>query len=332
MNQSQRLTWVDLMKGMLIFLVIFGHSLQGIVGKLNLHSGSIFNGMQVCYSFHMAAFFFVGGFFVSSWVKRFPKIAIAQKIRRLVVPYFIWSFITAIAMQIASGATTNGLGIREFLLSPFIPFSEYWFLYVMFIIFMIYYAVVHNFNRGGQIALLIISIILFLVQIFLPDIWILNKIGKFLIFFMLGTYFLQFRNIVINVINKKYLMLVTIIIFIALNCMNIVIIKSGNMYYVKGFYLLTALCGTVLVMELSLFMDKWTPNIFTNFIAYLGKNSMQFYVMHLVFLAGLRIIFLKIFGISHLWIIAIVITIFSIILCSLVLWISRKLRIDTLLF
>lgn len=149
---KKRIEWIDIMKGILIFLVIFGHSLQGIVGKLHLTHGSIYDAMQVCYSFHMAAFFFVAGFFVENWVRRPFKIAMIQKIRRLVIPYFIWAFITASVMQLAGSLTNNGLGLKEFLLSPFISFSEYWFLYVLFFIMIIYYMFVHYFNRGGELS------------------------------------------------------------------------------------------------------------------------------------------------------------------------------------
>lgn len=77
-------------------------------------------------------------------------------------------------MQIASNYTNNGLGIKAFLLSPIVPFSQYWFLYVLFFI---------------------LSIILYLLNSLIQQIWIFKGLCNFMIFFLIGSYIVNFINL-----------------------------------------------------------------------------------------------------------------------------------------
>ena len=57
---KKRVKWADSLKGILILLVVLGHSIQGVYGE-NVDSCLLWN---VIYSFHMPAFFAISGFFV----------------------------------------------------------------------------------------------------------------------------------------------------------------------------------------------------------------------------------------------------------------------------
>lgn len=59
---------------------------------------------------------------------------------------------------------------------------------------------------------------------------------------------------------------------------------------------------------------------------------MAIYVMHLLPLAGLRILLLKILHFKNLWINVVVITIFSIVFCIIMKYILDKLKISKYLF
>ena len=71
---NKRIEWIDVYKGMLIFLVVLGHAFQGIAhafqGIASDHTmtnypgyTSILHSIWIIYSFHMPAFFLAGGFF-----------------------------------------------------------------------------------------------------------------------------------------------------------------------------------------------------------------------------------------------------------------------------
>lgn len=112
---------IDILKGITIILVVFGHAVQGIVDSNNLSLNTAFSSFyitkQVIYGFHMPVFFIVSGFFLTKWLKKDRRTALKKKTKRLVYPYFVWSFITALFMQIASKFTNNGLGLIDFVKS-----------------------------------------------------------------------------------------------------------------------------------------------------------------------------------------------------------------------
>ncbi len=114
--KKERIEWVDLYKGILIFLVVLGHGFQGIASDNSLNTvvsfSSILNAKLIIYSFHMPAFFLAAGFFARSLYTKTNISYFKIKLRRLIPPYFIWSFITALAMQLASGQTNSGLGLK----------------------------------------------------------------------------------------------------------------------------------------------------------------------------------------------------------------------------
>jgi fucose 4-O-acetylase-like acetyltransferase len=66
-----RIEWVDSAKGIGIFLVVFGHSLGGMIdsGMLNRTGGSAFI-VRCIYVFHMPLFFFLACMFVPRSAQR----------------------------------------------------------------------------------------------------------------------------------------------------------------------------------------------------------------------------------------------------------------------
>jgi fucose 4-O-acetylase-like acetyltransferase len=194
---KRRLEWVDIAKGITILLVVFGHALQGIIDSSHISfyssNSSIAFTKSIIYGFHMPLFFFMSALF-TGFLHRNHNSVILQKAKRLLVPYFIWSLITALFMQIASRYTNSGLGVKNFILSPIVPFSEYWFLYVLFFIYMLYLLVRSIFGQRTKKIVLFIAVFLLVFNSFLPNFWILNKLAQNLFFFALGTYFFGVLN------------------------------------------------------------------------------------------------------------------------------------------
>lgn len=80
---KKRVREIDLIKGIAIFLVVFGHSIQYGSGSYFLKSGLFFqnNVFKVIYSFHMPLFMLVSGFlFYSSKDRGFKTILFSKYI------------------------------------------------------------------------------------------------------------------------------------------------------------------------------------------------------------------------------------------------------------
>lgn len=66
---SQRVFWVDNLKGILIILVVAGHVLQSAI-DMNMTSEYMDNIFKWIYSFHMPLFFVISGFVYSITLRK----------------------------------------------------------------------------------------------------------------------------------------------------------------------------------------------------------------------------------------------------------------------
>ena len=309
---------IDVLKGITIILVVIGHAVQGVVSSqhltLNTEYSSIFILKQIIYGFHMPLFFIIAGLFINSWVKKSFKEAILQKIIRLVVPYFIWSAITAILMQLASSYTNNGLGIKEFLLSPMIPFSQYWFLYVLFFIHIIFFILVNIKICNGKLLFLLISVIVYFLNPLINSVWISDNLFRYMIFFSIGSYILDFINLKQFQCNK---IILPIIIFLLINIIYIKILYINNDLWKYYFWFITSIVGSGFVFLISYYIVNKTK-IIKNILCFFGEKSMEVYCLHLLILAGTRIFLLKFLKVEELWNVAILSGSITLVVCYIV--------------
>lgn len=258
MNFKKRIEWVDLAKGIAILLVVFGHALQGTINSNGLTLFGDYSSItviyKIIYGFHMPLFFFLSALF-TGFLKRSAKSVILQKTKRLLVPYFIWSLVVAFFMQIASKYTNSGLGIIDFLISPIVPFSEYWFLYVLFFMFVFYLLMRIFFHSKTRKIVLIISVLLFIIEPFLPNYWILINFSKNLVFFAIGTYFFDLMDI-IKIKKTNLILVISAIIFLIINLLYVFIIKNlDENNIVNYFWYLTSITGIVFSVNISMFFS-----------------------------------------------------------------------------
>lgn len=257
---KKRIEWVDLAKGVGILLVVYGHVILGI------HDADIgFSGINydiqhsVIYTVHMPLFFFLSGLFAIRWVKRDAKVAILQKVKSLLIPYFIWGIVQGIIMSIFAGSTNGKMNITSILKLPIKPFGQFWFVYDLFWIFLIYY-VATNFFKLNLKSIFVISAILSVVSPMI-HFWQVGRILYYLPFFMMGIVIatLQFG---INKLNTVAL----IVIFLLLNAAYFLL----NMGLVLNSILetITAVIGIAMIINiLSKFNSGW--------LAYIGKIPWQ---------------------------------------------------------
>lgn len=336
MEKSKRVIWVDIAKGITILLVVFGHAVQGIVSSKGLDiSGpnwSLFLGKQLIYGFHMPTFFVISGFFTGYMHRKFIG-SLSKKAVRLLKPYFIWSFITASIMQAFSSYTNFGMGIRDFLMSPLIPFSEYWYLYILFFISVFYLIIYRVFGYRTVWAGLFVGIVLFLAEPLLPNVWIVKVFSRFLVYYAIGGIIFKRLNLVDKIFRKKesVIFFTSLIVFSIANIILYKLLMYNNHIVLYYYSFVTASFGAIFIFALSMKVGQLN-NLLTNFFQWLGKNSMQVYVMHLIPLAGARIILMKLGIISNYWMLSVTITIISLAICCVAIIIIVKIGINKLLF
>ncbi|ARK33798.1 acyltransferase family protein [Lactiplantibacillus plantarum] len=310
MNKG-RIVWIDIAKGIGIILVVYGHALGGIMNSngIGVHN-SLTIPYNIIYGFHMPLFFFLAGMFVHNWAKRPLKVALSQKLRSLVIPYFVWTIITGSVMALVRKYTNSGLGVKDILLSPIAPFSEYWFLYVLFVIFVIYYLMIRLVNDKG---LIVIAFLLFLMRPILYEYWIFDALSLNFLWFVLGAEFQKQKmlNSVMKYSTKK--MWFALIVFVVVNILNLIVLRL-NVYWIGSYYkVLTVPAGIMFVIYISQLLEKYEA--IEAILSWLGGASMAIYVMHLIPIAGCRIIALKLIRYQNLFALSIIITLVALIVC-----------------
>lgn len=94
--KQKRQIYPDLVKGVAIILVIIGHNIQfGSGTEYYTNESYFFNPVfRFIYSFHMPLFMLVSGyFFYYSTIKYSFKVNVVHKLKAILVPIIVWSFI-----------------------------------------------------------------------------------------------------------------------------------------------------------------------------------------------------------------------------------------------
>ena len=162
-TRDNRIAWIDVAKGIGIFLIVFGHTMQ---------SGFV---RQVIFSFHVPFFFFLSGVTYKRETSFYTFLR--KKVSGLLVPYWVWGIIS-IAVFLFAGSflhleeANTGLLNNLFGLLYGNPRTELmwwnrplWFIPCLFITLLIVDVIeriIFIENRGGQrrIAVIIISLLI----------------------------------------------------------------------------------------------------------------------------------------------------------------------------
>lgn len=130
---------VDIVKGIAIILVVYGHTSQGMSHRGWWVTPRAYFSQRFIYSFHMPAFFFIAGLFVmGSIAKRGGSRFAMDKMKTILYPYVLFAVIGAgiapLVERFRSGA--HPFAWKNFLLT-IVDGEASWFLFVLFVCLMI---------------------------------------------------------------------------------------------------------------------------------------------------------------------------------------------------
>ena len=145
---KERILYFDILKGVAILLVIWGHSV--LIYPINFMSeGSIWKYIRdIIYSFHMPLFFIISGwtYAISKNKKIIPyKTYFFSKIKYIFLPYLVFSILYIFAEIVGlhfslinpEGVQPGGIIFKIINTFLWIETTHYWFLYVLFSIFIV---------------------------------------------------------------------------------------------------------------------------------------------------------------------------------------------------
>ena len=296
MDRSKRIEWIDLCKGIAIILVVIGHMFRGFTssGMYNKYN-EIFSYIDyTIYSFHMPLFFIISGVLYRkgrkiNTVEKYWRF-IRKKFNVLMIPYFIFSWIQIIIKLIMSSSVNNKVGYESFINILFKPIEQFWFLYVLMIIFMIMPII--DIIINNRIKTIVIVLIFIIVRILPIKLGVIGNAFYNLLYFYVGC-------IIANIYGKLFKKNTCISLFIVYITINFVvyILPISNVLSNIGNYIM-AIVGSLLVIEATK-VFQYKENIVVNILKAIGKHSMAIYLLHIILASGIRIILLKL-GINNM--------------------------------
>lgn len=284
MNNSHAkgfLRYIGYMQAICIVLVVMGHSLHMYPDG---HHGALTLGYRLIYSMHMQAFLFVSGFLFeytsSKLAGNFAQVLkfLKRRANRLLIPFCVLTVITFVPRALLSGIADDEIPLtwhafaRSFLFEDSLVIVYFWFVQVLFLLscaMAVLYCWIADRIKLKILTLVFICTCFLGINFFYSDlcsisflsVGMLFKIG---IFFVLGCLCGIFRE------KLEYQMIYhssLILIFAALW------IASFNALDGYTQYLSCGIWGTLMIMSLSLFLEKHVIMIFEHLV---GANYMIF--------------------------------------------------------
>lgn len=155
---SQRLVGFDLVKAMAILFVVIGHTWRGLQTAGMISDTALFARIDAAiYLFHMPVFFFLSGLFFSA--KRPLVDFLRNRAILLLWPMLLWGWIDA-ALKSAAGIPIKGhiYSATDVALSALPPVGIFWFLYTLFILHVIAWALARLPHRAQLLAMAVLAV------------------------------------------------------------------------------------------------------------------------------------------------------------------------------
>lgn len=265
MHKIERNTNIDKTKGLLIFLVVFGHFIERYMGWHNDISAPL---LKFIYTIHMPAFIFIAGTFfkIENWRDNFYR-------------YFS-IFLVFQALYILFDYSIDGGAIYVWLNKP------YWIMWFMFTLSI--YCLITPLLIKHKMALLISIGLSIYIGLVATDNYpfSIGRTLSFLPFFIFGV--LYGRSILDFLSRKSYLSILSILILTILGLLSYFLeVKSSWLFgvanindysnllsvvFIKISLLIISLMSLLSVIKLSEFLPR--------FFEYLGKKSLSIYLFH----------------------------------------------------
>lgn len=273
----------DILKGILILLVVFGHSVRDVCVYNGVDCYHV-NSFNLVYLFHMPLFIFVSGYFSHSIANKCFSEVIKSKGLRLLLPWFVWSSIDLILNVIFGNIEFDS--ISSIASSLFYQYSKIWYLVCVFVLSIAYSPIV-KFFKGGGIKFLILSlgiIVLWILSLLLADRPVIAAVNmlqisrQFLVFGLGVIYYYQKDKI-----KFKHIAAISVLALVGI----LVNFHFNGVWF--GDYTLeqkifNGLCFTVIMFVILKFVSNKLSQLsgLCRPIIWLGQNSLAIYVIHMV--------------------------------------------------
>lgn len=272
--ENSRIIYIDQLKGISMFLVVLGHV---IWFSLDMPESIL---LKFIASFHVPTFMFLAGYMAYKPIKINRIFYLGKKIRTLMFPFiFIGSLYTLYQQE----SLINDLFLGKMK-------NGYWFIFALFEIFILFAPFSYISQKINKSNKLFIDIIIFgTASIIIQSIFIFHILPDFISnFCMWNIVTKNFQLFLLGYLFHKYCkldkLLQTNYFFTLSLIMLILFFILRDRYYILS-NLLCAIFGTFSVVYLCRRYTKILP--LGKVWAYIGKLSLDIYVLHYFFLINI---------------------------------------------
>jgi fucose 4-O-acetylase-like acetyltransferase len=312
---SNRLGWIDYARGICIILVCYRHCFDGLKeAHLAVADYPLLQIFNVCfYSFRMPLFFIVSGLFISrSLQKKKLSDYIWGRFSIVFYPLIIWGSLQ-ITLQLILKNYVNGAPVPfdyiNLIIFPRNPTNnqQFWYLNALFFVgaFYGFFKVVLRFKLWHQVVL---GLLLYGVASYMGynglSFYIFPDIFHFYIYFCIGDIISAFifkKETTDILLSNKWLISSAIFCIIMQTIFTVVNMRHGDDNYINVYmtwlYFPISLSGCLFMVQIAQTLQK------TGIIKWLrviGYHSLYIYLMHLMLIAAVRIVLVKIFHIHYI--------------------------------
>lgn len=281
---EKRIVWLDIIKGILITLVVLGHSIG--CARLQLNQQFINDYFwKLIYSFHMPAFMAVSGYVAYRNKRISADIAsglsvIFRRFRQLMIPFLLWSVALFFVRH-------NVEHYYDYIL---IPNLSLWFLWALFFISAIFILAdwLSARMRSPQIVLMVVVAVLLVgLMLIVPNAKLLGieYVSYYFIFYTLGYYMHKYE--LLKQISITWTIVLALLWFALAQFWEAketpIVLRWVS--FVPSIVLQTgyrAVTATVAIFALFSAVEKWGEcKILSKFFT-LGQISLGIYAVHMV--------------------------------------------------
>jgi len=308
---QQRIGWIDRARGLGMALVVVGHAAGGLIDS-PLGGGAA--GLRwmffAIYLFHMPLFFLLSGLLVAERIAADRCGFLRGLLPSVVWPYFLWSTVQFSAI-VAMGSLVNrpaGAWLPTVLALPWRPVSQFWFLYALFWMHLLAGLLL---PRVGKWAVLALGIGLKLLVAFVPvDVTIKLMANNFVWYALGGALGTAGVDRVLALGRGGALAMGALAVGVLGVTLGFAFHATG-----AGFAQFSspelarlawrlgtvpaALAGVWLVLKLAASRPANGP--VGAAMAALGRRTMAVFVLHVLFIAGLRIVLVRLGWAGGVW-------------------------------
>lgn len=273
-SHNNRSVFFDQLKGILIVFVILGHVMAICPKDGGINSSILY---LIIYSFHMPLFVGISGYFsVNSYKKSFNQM-IASRVKRLMVPLFLYSTILFLLYYI-SGTYNNDL------LSPlhklYNCYVSYWYLINIVVLTTLFWLV----KKIRYVGVVLLLIYLYFIAVFdsLPS-YILKdcQVIRLALVFGIGLFC---RKVDMRSIPSVWIWLLSILALLVILFDRVQYGANVFSYSILIRIVDGVVCSILFFLLFFAISRRLENNLLGKWLSFVGRYSLSFYLVHLVYI------------------------------------------------